>query len=124
MTISRTKAIIFTLILSVTWLASVPSDLHAMLMPVKASVVSGSSDRAQDLQTIQTTLESKLLRAKLHALGLSDAEIQSRLSRLSDQQIHQMASQIRAVHPAGDFLIGILIVVLLVVVIIYLVKRI
>jgi hypothetical protein len=113
------------LILSVACMAIVPSNVQAMLMaasPARPDVV--SVNRAQDLKTIQTTLESRVLRERLHAMGLSDAEIQARLSRLSDDQIHQLALQIRAVRPGGDLLIGLLVAVLLVVLIIYLIKRI
>ena len=58
-------------------------------------------------------------------MGLSDEEIQTRLSKLSDQQVHQLASRIHALNPGGDFtLFGVLIFVVVVLLIIYLVKRI
>ena len=97
---------------------------QAMLIPAAQVETQQISTRSADLQTIQKTLESKILGERLHAMGLSDAEIQTRLSRLSDEQVHQLASQIHAVHPAGGLLIGILVVVVLVLLVIYLFKRI
>ena len=119
------KPLAAVLMLSVTLAALTQDCSQAMLVPSRLAVPTQDVNSVADAQTIQKTLESKVLRAKLHALGLSDAEIQARLSRLSDAQRHQLASQIRAVNPAGDggFVIGLLVVVVLVLLIIYLIKR-
>jgi ribose 1,5-bisphosphokinase PhnN len=58
-------------------------------------------DRAADRQAVQKTLESKILRQRLHELGLSDKEIQARLEKLSARQIHQLASRIDVLNPGG-----------------------
>ena len=120
----KMKSICLTLVLSVTCLATLQPRAEAMLVPASAITINAQTDRPADLQTIQKTLESKILREKLHALGLSDTEIQARLSRLSDSEVHQLASQIKGVNPAGGILIGLLIAVVLVLLIIYLLKRI
>jgi len=118
------KTIVYTLVLSVTLATAMQYRAEAMLVPSNLVQAGQGASSSADTQTIQKTLESKALRGKLHALGLSDAEIQSRLSRLSDEQKHQLASQIRAVNPAGDgLIIGLLVVVVLVLLIIYLIKR-
>jgi hypothetical protein len=119
-----TRFIAITLVLALISVMASPPPAQAMLAPARLAQSSPAVDRSADLQTIQKTLESKVLVGRLHALGLSDAEIQSRLSRLSDAQRHQLASQIRAVNPAGDLLIGILVLVVLVLLIIFLIKRI
>jgi hypothetical protein len=124
MNINSIKSIAFALVLAITWGCAVPPPAQAMLAPANLSEAAPEVNHTADLQTIQKTLESKVLQAKLHALGLSDAEIQLRLSRLSDTQRHQLASQIRAVNPGGDLLIGLLVFVVLVLLIIYLLKRI
>jgi hypothetical protein len=57
----------------------------------------------------------------LSDFGLTPAEIRSRLDQLSDQQVHEVATQLDALHPGGDALgtvvvllvIAILVVVLL-----------
>jgi hypothetical protein len=79
--------------------------------------------RTQDLRTIQATLEAKSLSRRLHAIGLSDEEIGSRLAKMSDQELHNFAGKIRAVHPAGDGLVPVMVAVLLVDVIISLVSH-
>ncbi len=125
MTFSYCRSIAITLVVTIVCLAFTQTQAQAMLAPSSVAQAGQTlTTTAADLQTIQSTLESKELRAKLHALGLSDAEINSRLSRLSDAQKHQLASQIRAVNPAGDLLIGLLIVVVLVLLIIFLIRRI
>jgi len=97
-------------------------NLWAMLAPAQAaSATDGQTyDRAADMKTVQTALESKIVRERLKDLGLSDKEIDSRLSRLSDQQIHQLAKDIHTLSPGGD-VVGILVVVLLVLLIVYLI---
>jgi hypothetical protein len=116
------QSLCISLIWAMAWLPVAQSRAEAMLVPLDA-VAAPQTDRASDLQTIQSTLESKILRAHLRDLGLTDQEVQTRLSRLSDQDIHQMASQIRALRPAGDALVPILIVVVLVLLIVYLIRR-
>ena len=119
-----TRSIAFALIASVAWMGTAKPQAEALLVPANLETAKPSATRTADLEAVQKTLESKILREKLHAVGLSDAEIQARLSRLSDDQIHRLATQIRAVHPAGDVgLFGILILAVLVLLIIYLVKR-
>jgi len=119
------KQIVYILVVAVTLATCMQYRAEAMLVPANLAQTGQDINRSADLQTIQQTLESKVLRGKLHALGLSDADIQARLSRLSDVQRHQLASQIRAVNPAGDgLIIGLLVVVVLVLLIIYLFKRI
>jgi hypothetical protein len=117
------KSIAVFLVMTVSFLSIAQPRAQAMLAPADTVQQSPQVDRKADLKTIQTTLESKIVRERLHALGLSDEEIQSRLTRLSDAQIHQLASQIRSINPAGEWVIGLLVVVVLVLLIIYLIKR-
>ncbi len=80
-------------------------------------------DRAQDLDKIRQTLENKMVAKRLSELGFSQQEINSRLSQMSDQQIHQIAQKMGSLKVGGDgweFLIGLLIVVILVIVILQL----
>jgi hypothetical protein len=112
-----------TLTLTVTALMGLQSMAEAMLVPGEVIQAESKVQRAEDVATIQKALESKILKSKLHKLGLSEAEIESRLSKMSDQEIHQFASQIRSVQPAGDAVVYVLVVVVLVLLIIYLVKR-
>jgi hypothetical protein len=116
------------LVFTTTLVCSLQTGANAMLAPASAPVSAPAgdavTDRAADMRTVQKTLESKLLRQRLHELGYTDKEIQVRLDKLSDQQVHQLASRIDALNPGGDFTVfGILIAVVLVLLIIYLIKR-
>lgn len=114
-----TKAIVFTLILTVTMVMSAPVNGWAMLAPSREA---GSSQRASDMKTIQTTLESKIVRERLQALGLSEKEIELRLSQLSDQELHKLAKDVDTL-AAGGIIEAVLVVVVLVLLILFLVKR-
>ena len=121
------RGLAFILVFTTTLVCSLQTGASAMLAPAAAPAPASDTvpDRAADMQAVQKTLESKVLRQRLHELGLSDREIQTRLGKLSDPQLHQLASRISSLNPAGDFtLFGILIAVVLVLFIIYLIKRI
>jgi urease accessory protein UreE len=78
-------------------------------------------DRTADLQKIQKVIEVKAVNERLRQLGLTQDEIQKRLTLLSDQQIHQAALQLDDLTVGqGDalgFIIAILVIVILVIVI-------
>jgi hypothetical protein len=80
-------------------------------------------DRAADLGKIQKVLETKAVSNRLAQLGLTQDEIQNRLTQLSDQQIHQVATKLDDLKIGGDgfgILIAVLVVVILVIVILQL----
>jgi hypothetical protein len=114
------RTLIFTLILTTTAMFLQPSSGWASLAP--SGIEADASGRGTDMKVISSALESKALRAKLKSLGLDDAETQARLSKLSDAEIHQLASRIEAVHPGG-LVVEILVVAVLVLLVIYLAKR-
>lgn len=70
-------------------------------------------DRISDLERIQKILETKMIRKRLDQIGFSQHEIQTRLSKLNDQQIHQIAlrlDEIRVGSSAGVVL-GVLLLI-------------
>ena len=84
-------------------------------------IVMSQVDRTADLGKIQKVLEMKMVRERLEKLGF--AEIQSKLSSLSDQQMHNLALQIDDIKAGGDGLgivIALLVIVILVVLLIQL----
>ena len=118
------RALAYTLILTTTMVCSLQTEGRAMLVPAEIPAATSSSTRSADMKTIQGTLESKVLRERLKEFGLTETEINARLSKLSDKQVHQFASRVQTINPGGDFtVIGILLAVVLVLFIIYLVKR-
>lgn len=114
------------LIGTTTLVFTVSHDGWAMLAPAEsAGQPMPDGQRAADLKTVQKALESKILRERLKEFGLSDPQVQSRLDKLSDKEIHQLAGQIHTVNPGGDggVIVGLLVIVVLVLLIIYLAKR-
>ena len=74
-----------------------------MLAPAQSAPAAGGQayDRAADMKAVQTALESKIVRERLKALGLNDKETDSRLSRLSDQQVHKLAKDVKTLNSGG-----------------------
>jgi hypothetical protein len=66
------------------------------------AIPSSQENRNFDLQNIQKILETKMIRERLNQLGLSEDEIQAKLSKLDDQQIHQLALSIDDIKVAGN----------------------
>jgi hypothetical protein len=80
-------------------------------------------DRAADLEKIQKVLETKAISKRLEQLGLTQDEIQNKLTQLSDSQIHQVATKLDDLKIGGDglgLIIAVLVVVILVIVILQL----
>lgn len=91
-----------------------------------AGMTESGPARAEDMARVQRVLEAKEVRAKLTELGLGKEEIDSRLARLSDAELHSFASQLDSLYPGGGFLgfvAGILIIVILVLLILKLTDR-
>ena len=81
------------------------------------------AERSIELQKIQKFLEMKLVRERLKEFGFTPDEIQSRLTQLSDPQIHQLALQVDNLKVGGDgweVLIALLVIAILVLIIIWL----
>jgi hypothetical protein len=75
-------------------------------------------DRTADLGKIQKVLETKAISERLAQFGLTQDEIQKRLTQLSDQQIHQTALQLDDLKIGQDALgviIALLVIAILVV---------
>lgn len=96
-------------------------DTHASLAPADEVVSSEMGvSRAEDLQVVRKVLEHKLVQQRLLDIGLTQEQIDARLDRLSDGQLHLLASQLNAVIPAGDSgtiwtIVGILLIVILII---------
>jgi hypothetical protein len=86
-----------------------------------------SSIRELNEEKICRTLENKIVVEKLRSYGLSKEEVTAKISRMSDEQIHQLAVLSDRIPAGGDgavgLVVGVLVIVLLVLVIIYLAKR-
>jgi len=120
-----TQAVVWTLVFTTFIMGWFPPESTAMLAPAISGVhgTDVSLNRLEDLQKAQRVLESKMVQQRLEDVGLTADEIQGRLARLSDAQLHQMANQLDALMPGGDGLgivIALLVIAILAVVLIYL----
>lgn len=98
----------------------------AGLVDSKPASESLSIKREEDIAKIQRALESKQLQEKLKAYGLTKEEIESKLSKLSDEQIHILAKASDRVLAGGDAVgtaIGILIIAILLVILLKLLNK-
>ena len=97
---------------------------EAALAP--ARLAEPPSARLQDLQTVQTFLEQKEVAQHLAGLKLSESEINSRLTQLSDQDLHDVATRIQHEHPGRDgagVVVTVLVIGILALLFVYLLKR-
>ncbi len=102
-----------------------PSEAKAMLAPAQTTAPESGlgPNRAEDLQKVQRVLENKVVRQRLEDFGLTTEEIDARLLRLSDDQLHQLATQIDALTPGGNglgIIVALLVIAILVVILVYL----
>lgn len=77
-------------------------------------------DRAADLDRIQKTIETKMIRERLEKLGLTQDEINGRLAQLSDQQVHQLALQLDDLKVGKDDALGVIIALLVIAILVVL----
>ena len=85
-----------------------------------------TSTRDADVQVIERALEHKLVAQKLHDYGVSPAEVRARLDRLSDADVHQLATASKGLPSGGDglgTLIAILVIIILVIVVVKLMNK-
>lgn len=123
-----TQLMIWTLVIVTLVMGVFPSDMSAMVAPPLPTTTDSASQspRWEDLQKLQTVLESKVVRQRLQDIGLTPEEINIRLSRLSNDQLHELATNVEAMMPAGDALgivVALLVIAILVVILIYLLNH-
>ena len=120
MRIPLTKVVAAYLIIAM-FIIGIAPKADAGIAPSEIIAMS-QTDRAADLGKIQKVLEMKMVRERLEKLGFAQDEIQSKLSSLSDQQMHNLALQIDEIKTGGDLgiVIALLVIVILVVLIIQL----
>ena len=94
--------------------------LEAGFAPSEALGLS-STARTSDVATVQAVLENKLVRQRLQDLGFSADEVSTRLSQLSDQQIHSIAQKLDDLKVGADSGLGIIIAVLVIIALVLLI---
>ena len=85
-----------------------------------SEVINSAINRAQDMDNVQRVIESKMVRERLEKLGFTADEVKSRLERLSDQQLHELAQDLDNIKVAGNDGLGIVIALLVIAILIVL----
>lgn len=113
--ISRTLAIY---LVAALLFITLPVQGWAMFLP--------SADRAglmsEELAKVQALLESRIVQARLMDYGLTSDEALSKLKTLSDEQVHELVSNLEAMQPGGDGLGGVIFLLLVAVVVVAVLK--
>lgn len=115
------RHVVYALIISVGILGLMPSGAGAAVIP--ADQADPSAARTENLAKLKAMLERQEVAARLQDYGLTPEEVGSRLDRLSDEQIAELAAQTDAINAGGDAvgtLISIALLVLLVLLILHL----
>lgn len=72
----------------------------------QAVVVKGDDqsqlNRARDMEQIRVLLEKKEVASRLESMGMASAEVEKRLARLSDQDLHKLALEFDKLNPGGQ----------------------
>jgi hypothetical protein len=100
--------------------------LAGMVASFASPDLQGSEVRAEEINKIQSALENELVRAKLHAYGLTAEEVDEKVDRMTNEQIHLLAQASDDILAGGNgvgLAIGILLVVLIVVLIVKLMDK-
>lgn len=122
MRIPMMKQVTWYLVFAMFMIGIVPK-VDAGLAPSEVIALS-QVDRQADLDKIRNVIETKMIRDRLEQYGLTQDEINSRLSKLSDQQLHNFALQLDDLKIGGDggwaIVAALLAIVILAVILFYL----
>ncbi|MGD0228875.1 MAG: PA2779 family protein [Syntrophorhabdales bacterium] len=114
------KGCVVWYLVAAMFIIGVAPRVEAAFSPSEAVGVSPMG-RAGDMETIRVALEHKVVAQRLHDLGYAPQEIMTRLSDLSDSQIHSFAQRLDEAKVGGDGGLGFVIAILLVIVLVLLI---
>ena len=97
---------------------TLPAPGWAMFVPSTAP----GFDRQSDTSAIQAALESVAVKQRLTDLGLSTEDAMTRINSLSDEQLHQFASEMDSLQAGGNGVESLVFVLLLVILIVLLLQ--
>jgi hypothetical protein len=116
------RKVLYVLILAMGILGVVPNLGNAAVIPADETQ-NAASLRQANLASVRLALEKKEVAAKLADYGLNSKEVSSRLDRLSDQQINELAVQTDKINQGGDgvgLLISLVVLILVILLVLYL----
>jgi hypothetical protein len=95
-------------------LLSLPTQGWAMFMPSTQAAPA----RRTDLITIQKALESSVVKQRLMDYGFSSEEAMSRINRLTNEEIHQLAGNLDSVQAGADAIDALIFLVLVAIIVV------
>lgn len=106
------RSVALCLVFSFFFISLIPQNSYAYIAAAEELSVTRQADEA----VIQRVLESKALVERLESFGLTAEEIDSKISRLSDSELHSFASSLESVSPGqgGGAIIAALVIIILV----------
>ena len=119
-------ALIFSTFIPVSLMSS---TANASFAPSQFVTGSGETVSSRDIDEIKVrrSLENKLVAEKLMGHGLTKDQVIVKMEKMSDSDVHQLASLSDRVPSGGDsgigVVVGVLVIIALVLVILYLYKR-
>lgn len=119
--IGRMKKVAYLLVVTMAIIGVLPDTGNAAIIPADEAG-RATSLRDVNVEKIRVLLERKEIANRLSDYGLTPEEVNSRLDRLSDRQVAEIAAQIDKVNSGGDAagaLIGLAVLVLLILLILH-----
>ncbi len=109
----RSRCVVYVLCLA---MLNLGSPLVAQAELVTTMQAAAATTRTQDLATVNAALAREEVRAQFEALGVEPAQIESRVSALTDAELRTLAGQMADMPAGADALavIGIVFLVLLI----------
>lgn len=92
------KSILFFVVLLVA-VAAMPA--FAGPVPSKTAVNQSLESRDADLQVVRDVTTNENIKSVLAANGFTQAEVDQKLAQMSSQDLHQLASNLEQLQPAG-----------------------
>jgi hypothetical protein len=108
-------------LVAAVFVLGVAPRIDAAFSPSEALNMS-SEARTGDMERIRIVLENKLVAQRLRDLGYTTDEIMTKLSQMTDEQIHSFAQKLDDLRVGGDGL-GVIIAVLLIVVLVLVILK-
>jgi hypothetical protein len=95
-------------------LLSLPSQGWAMFIPSNQAAPA----RQTDMITIQKALESSVVKQRLMDYGFSSEEAMTRINRLTDKEIHQLAGNLDSLQAGADGVDALIFLVLVAIIVV------
>ena len=121
--------IIVVILSSFIPVSSITSSANAAFKGSQFITESGKTVSSRDIDEIKVrrSLENKLVAEKLMSHGLSKDQVIEKMDKMSDEEVHQLASMSDRIPSGGDsgagLVIAVLVIIALVLLILYLYKR-